>query len=108
MSLQAHESYTRTSRASAQRLATIWQDLETAPADQRRELQDCSAKALSAWTDAVDEAESKRVTLRKRIEEALCESQRIKEQLGDASAEEASSSGTAAVRCQPQGRLHGL
>ncbi len=77
------DSYSRASRAAAQQLERILQDLELTQPEQRDELDQICARAANVWTQAVEEATGRRNELRERIEDALKEVQKIKAQLGD-------------------------
>jgi ElaB/YqjD/DUF883 family membrane-anchored ribosome-binding protein len=81
--LEHADAYSRASRAGAQQLASVFQDLELDADEQRAELNQVCARATNVWTQAVEDASSRRDELRQRIEDALREVQRIKMQLGD-------------------------
>lgn len=77
------EAYSRASRTCAQQLASIFADLELDSDEQRTELAQVCAQALNVWTQAVEDAASRRDSLRQMIEDALREVARIRGQLGD-------------------------
>lgn len=77
------QTYLQHSRACADQLHHIWQDLEVAQDFQRKELGDITNNAQQAWSEAVHFAEDKRTSLQNRINDGLNEIDRIKEQLGE-------------------------
>lgn len=77
------QSYLQHSRACADQLHHVWQDLEVVQEDQRRELGDITNHAQQAWSEAVHFAENKRASLQQRVNDNLNEIDRIKEQLGE-------------------------
>lgn len=77
------QAYVQHSRACADQLYHVWQDLEVPQQDQRRELGDITNQAQQAWSEAVHFAEDKRASLQQRVNDNLNEIDRIKEQLGE-------------------------
>ena len=77
------QTYLQHSRACADQLHHIWQDLEVAQDSQRKELGDITNNAQQAWSEAVHFAEDKRTSLQNRLNDGLNEIDRIKEQLGE-------------------------
>lgn len=77
------QTYLQHSRACADQLHHVWQDLEVAQEDQRRELGDITNHAQQVWSEAVHFAEDKRASLQQRVNDNLNEIDRIKEQLGE-------------------------
>lgn len=82
--LQQHtQSYLQHSKACAEQLHHVWEDLEMPREDQTRELRDVTNSAQRVWSEAVQFAEDKRAGLQDRISNSLNEIDRIREQLGE-------------------------
>lgn len=95
------QTYLQHSRACADQLHHVWQDLELAQEDQRRELGDVTNHAQQAWSEAVQFAEDKRASLQQRVNDYLNEIDRIKEQLGEDDGVEL----TVSKRCNEPGQI---
>ncbi len=80
---QKAQSYLHHSKACAEQLHHVWNDLEVSREDQTRELRDITNDAQKVWSEAVQFAEDKRAGLQDRISESLNDIDRIKEQLGE-------------------------
>ena len=82
--LQQHsQSYLHHSKACAEQLHHVWEDLEEPREDQARELREITNNAQKVWSEAVQFAEDKRAGLHDRISNSLNEIDRIREQLGE-------------------------
>ena len=82
--LQQHtQSYLHHSKACAEQLRHVWEDLEMPREDQTRELRDVTNSAQRVWSEAVQFAEDKRAALHDKISNSLNEIDRIREQLGE-------------------------
>lgn len=77
------QSYLHHSKACAEQLHHVWEDLEVPREDQSRELREITNKAQAVWSEAVQFAEDKRAGLHDRISNSLNEIDRIREQLGE-------------------------
>lgn len=80
---QHAQSYLHHSKACAEQLHHVWEDLEVTREDQTRELRDITNNAEKVWSEAVQFAEDKRSGLQDKISDSLNEIDRIKEQLGE-------------------------
>jgi hypothetical protein len=77
------EVYQKASRACGHKLLNIYTDLGLSQDEQHKELNDVAVKACHTWSEAVEDAESKRTALRLKIDEIYKETQKMKCQLGD-------------------------
>jgi len=73
---QQAQSYLHHSKACAEQLHHVWNDLEVNREDQ-------TSDAQKVWSEAVQFAEDKRAGLQDKISESLNDIDRIKEQLGE-------------------------
>lgn len=80
---QHAQSYLHHSKACAEQLQHVWNDLEVARDDQTRQLRDITNDAQKVWSEAVQSAEDKRAGLHDKISESLNDIDRIREQLGE-------------------------
>ncbi|DBB10062.1 hypothetical protein WJX82_001864 [Trebouxia sp. C0006] len=80
---QQAQSYLHHSKACAEQLHHVWNDLEVNREDQTRELRDITNDAQKVWSEAVQFAGDKRAGLQDKISESLNDIDRIKEQLGE-------------------------
>lgn len=82
--LQQHtHSYLHHSKACAEQLHHVWEDLEVPREDQTRQLREITNSAQRVWSEAVQFAEDKRTGLHDKISNSLNEIDRIREQLGE-------------------------
>jgi hypothetical protein len=77
------EIYQKASRACGHKLLSIYTDLGLNHDEQHKGINDVAVQACQTWTEAVEDAESKRTALRLKIDECYKESQKMKCQLGD-------------------------
>ncbi|KAL3159772.1 hypothetical protein ABBQ38_010177 [Trebouxia sp. C0009 RCD-2024] len=101
--LQQHtQSYLHHSKACAEQLRHVWEDLEMPREDQTRELRDVTNSAQRVWSEAVQFAEDKRAALHDKISNSLNEIDRIREQLGEQHSFSHSDEG---LQCSPSASL---